>query len=372
MPYFERAAPYLKDPLVLIGFFLLLSISFLRLLIKRGVIGTLRGAHGYRILRLILICGFTIGLLLVIFGFALRYRELIDQQRSAVSIELKLREALDSATGLSEERKNEIIERVLEGYRNGAISKEQIEKKVEEIKNFSVPSANYPLMAGTTRNQLESYHISVQAKTTSPLLSPLNDEIQSQPEVNRVDEPETRTQNFTAASPGKEMNKETYRLPTDENRNTIPLLLFAPVVKPQNEDSSDEPKAGVCSVKITSPEEGSKVGSSVRVRGTGIIPAGGYLWILVRKKSLGDQWWPQGGGAVEIDETHRWEAEAFFGIPGDVGSTFEVAAVVVNRQTNEYLVKWFSTAKDLDYPPVSFPTPISFCSVISIKVVKTD
>ena len=128
--------------------------------------------------------------------------------------------------------------------------------------------------------------------------------------------------------------------------------------------------SGACSAEISSLSDGDKVGPSVTVRGVAALPADGYLWLLARKKSMGNQWWPQAGGAVETDDKGRWEAEVFFGKPADVGSTFEVAAVVVNRQTDQRLINWFATAKELEYPPITFPNAVTGCRVVTVKVVK--
>jgi len=79
---FSKIAPYLKDPLVLIGFFLFLAFSFCRYLIKRGVVPALPPTLGFRILRTILLYGFILGLLLIGLGFALKYKELQDTKHS--------------------------------------------------------------------------------------------------------------------------------------------------------------------------------------------------------------------------------------------------------------------------------------------------
>src|ERR1700692_1143785 len=78
---FPAVAPYLKDPLVLIGFFLFLAFLFTRLLLKHRIIPPLPPGPGFRILKTILLYGFIIGLLLVGCGFAIKYRELVGQER---------------------------------------------------------------------------------------------------------------------------------------------------------------------------------------------------------------------------------------------------------------------------------------------------
>jgi hypothetical protein len=86
MQYFEKIAPYLKDPLVLAGFAVFLFFSFGRYLLKLGIIPKLKETHGFRILRLILLYGFLLGLAIVVLGFGLKYREMSEEeQRRAVA-----------------------------------------------------------------------------------------------------------------------------------------------------------------------------------------------------------------------------------------------------------------------------------------------
>src|SRR5215510_2406813 len=99
---FTNIVPYLKEPLVLTGFFLFIAFLFCRYLVKKGVIPTLPKTLGYRILRLILLYGFILGLVLVILGFELKRQELINQKETSEYIELVLRDALSRAPRLSE------------------------------------------------------------------------------------------------------------------------------------------------------------------------------------------------------------------------------------------------------------------------------
>ena len=143
------------------------------------------------------------------------------------------------------------------------------------------------------------------------------------------------------------------------------LFLFAATAQAQTVSAT------ACTVNITSIKEGDQVGASATIKGTATHPVDGYLWIMARKTSMGNQWWPQAGGAVETGQRNGdWEAEVFFGRSSDVGSNFDVAAVVVNRQTSTELTKWFSTAKELDYPPIRFPDAISGCPVVLVRVTK--
>lgn len=88
---FAKIAPYLKDPLVLIGFFIFVSFLFARFLVKQRVIPPLPPTLGFRTLKIILLYGFIIGLLLVCLGFGLKYKELRDRTKQAEE-ELRSRE----------------------------------------------------------------------------------------------------------------------------------------------------------------------------------------------------------------------------------------------------------------------------------------
>jgi hypothetical protein len=140
---FNKLAPYLSDPLILIGFFLLLAFTFSRYLIKKQIIGPMPKAYGYRILRLVLLYGFIIGLLIIIFGFALRHEALMKQYRTGEELRLMLKDALRDASWLTEEKKEEIVNRTLEGYQSGILSRKEVEEKAKEIslsvvQNYSV------------------------------------------------------------------------------------------------------------------------------------------------------------------------------------------------------------------------------------------
>lgn len=88
---FAKIAPYLKDPLVLIGFFVFVSFLFARFLVKQRVIPPLPPTLGFRALKIVLLYGFIIGLLLVCLGFGLKYMELRNRAKQAEE-ELRSRE----------------------------------------------------------------------------------------------------------------------------------------------------------------------------------------------------------------------------------------------------------------------------------------
>ena len=73
---FAGIAQYLQDPLVLIGFVLFLAFLFARQLLERGIIPPLGQTAGASVLRAVLQYGFVLALLVIVLGFALRYRQL--------------------------------------------------------------------------------------------------------------------------------------------------------------------------------------------------------------------------------------------------------------------------------------------------------
>jgi hypothetical protein len=102
---FSSVAPYLHDPLVLIGFFLFLGFLFTRYLVQRGVIPALPPSLGFRILKTILLYGFVIGLTLIILGFVFKYKELQAAQAHASAILSEQRRAREAEeTRVAQER----------------------------------------------------------------------------------------------------------------------------------------------------------------------------------------------------------------------------------------------------------------------------
>jgi hypothetical protein len=102
---FARVAIYLKDPLVLSGFVVFIGFLVLRQLLKSGIIPVLQQGQGFKILRLVLSYGFVIGLVIVLLGMGLKYREVSEEeQRRAASLVVSELEA--NTTVVSELGKN--------------------------------------------------------------------------------------------------------------------------------------------------------------------------------------------------------------------------------------------------------------------------
>ena len=70
---FAKVAPFLKHPLVLVGFVLLLFFAIHRALIKSGIIPPLSKQAGGKVVQMLLRYGFVIALLIIVLGFGLRF-----------------------------------------------------------------------------------------------------------------------------------------------------------------------------------------------------------------------------------------------------------------------------------------------------------
>lgn len=80
---FAKIAPYLQDPLVLMGFALFLFFGFVRLLIKSGTIPPMNQQGGFSILTQVLRYGFILAIAIILLGFGLKYREMSRQEQAA-------------------------------------------------------------------------------------------------------------------------------------------------------------------------------------------------------------------------------------------------------------------------------------------------
>lgn len=133
---FAIVAPYLKDPLVLIGFALFLAFLFARLLLTSGIIPPVGAGRGAQIVRLLLHYGFVLGILVVLLGFGLRYRDLSEQEQRA-AVELLRSELTHNVYVVSELHKNT---KTFQGAANAIASVLRNEKL--KINHLLFPAAN--------------------------------------------------------------------------------------------------------------------------------------------------------------------------------------------------------------------------------------
>ena len=84
---FDKIAPYLEEPIVLVGFVLFLFFGLARAIIGAGIIPKLTRHHGYRLMMRLLTYGFVLALAVAIVGSGLKYQEFSEEeQRSAVKL----------------------------------------------------------------------------------------------------------------------------------------------------------------------------------------------------------------------------------------------------------------------------------------------
>jgi hypothetical protein len=132
--------------------------------------------------------------------------------------------------------------------------------------------------------------------------------------------------------------------------------------------SADAQTPGLCSVAITSPQVGDRVGADGQVTGTATVPPGKFLWVFSHRKGL-QGWWPQGGGDASPEANGDWSVSINYGESKDIGRDFEIAAVIVDNQAQVKLQAWVEEAnKTGRYPPVTFPASAAKC-LPSAKVI---
>lgn len=125
--------------------------------------------------------------------------------------------------------------------------------------------------------------------------------------------------------------------------------------------------SGNYKINITDPgRDGVSIYKScTAIQGTAIIPAGDYLWILLHRKDLSGQWWPQDGSIVR---DNRYSLVVCFGQQQDIGMEFEIAVITVNQAEHLKLQNYVSKARETgNWYPISMPTltsPAVFRTVI--------
>jgi hypothetical protein len=129
-----------------------------------------------------------------------------------------------------------------------------------------------------------------------------------------------------------------------------------------------------CSVRIASPKADDRLGAEVNVEGSAALPGGGArLWVFSHRKGIA-LWWPQGGGAAEVDGKGRWVVVATLGQDRDRGFPFEILAVVISAEESAKIDAWFRKSEQTgDYQGMRLPPFIPGCGPGQrIDVMKTN
>jgi len=150
---------------------------------------------------------------------------------------------------------------------------------------------------------------------------------------------------------------------------TIGLILATPRFSGQNAKATPQKEVSpVCSIAISEPLPGDRVGAGSTVSGTAKIPAKSHLWILSHKKTF-NGWWPQGSGETPVDGG-TWAVDVYYGVDSDHGN-FEIAVIAVSESVNNDLNNWVDTSsKKGSYPPIKFPSVVDGCPIARVTVVK--
>lgn len=113
-----------------------------------------------------------------------------------------------------------------------------------------------------------------------------------------------------------------------------------------------------CKIEILSPDEKEQVTESASVKGTVQKPAeNNHLWLLAHRKGLA-LWWPQPTGDI-VTKDGKWSASVYYETPSDIGSQFEIMAIIVNDEVNAQLRRWLDKSNAAgNYPPILLPQSI--------------
>ena len=146
------------------------------------------------------------------------------------------------------------------------------------------------------------------------------------------------------------MKQEYYSL-----KSTIVAIFASILLSCGNTQNSDNYR-----INITDPDkDGAPVYKiCTTIRGTAFIPASDYLWVLLHRKDLTGQWWPQDGGIVK---DNQFNIRVCFGQPQDLGMEFEIAVITVGQAEHLVLQNYVKTARQtgnwyfISIPPVTSP-----------------
>jgi len=130
-----------------------------------------------------------------------------------------------------------------------------------------------------------------------------------------------------------------------------------------------------CEVKLTAPKAEEWVVEQGDVIGTGKVPNGSFLWVLVRRDDQPKRFfWPQQGlAAKDVNSAPQWKISVHYGVPADRGHDFKVVTVMVDEATNARLENWREQAPSNDYKPlVGMPSSVAGCEPVEVLVKKSE
>jgi len=121
-------------------------------------------------------------------------------------------------------------------------------------------------------------------------------------------------------------------------------------------------------VKIIFPQNGEKVGSKIIVNGKSKISAGSHLWVLIHRKDLTDQWWPQNKPIIDPDG--NWKSICSIGEARDVGYDFEIAVASFDKNEEKQILEYHKIGKEFgQWLSIKFPKATSNIDIVVVKKV---
>ncbi len=122
-------------------------------------------------------------------------------------------------------------------------------------------------------------------------------------------------------------------------------------------------------VRIEMPRRDAAVGPTALVCGRAALPVNAHLWLFARR-SDDSGWWPQGGGPVPVSGG-EWQQTCQFGGADDDGRMFEIAAIAIDLQRHNRLLRWFTegTASGI-WAGLKLPEPVRGSSLASTRVLR--
>lgn len=84
---FDKIAPYLEEPLVLIGFVLFVFLGLARAIVGAGIVPKLTRRDGYRFMMRLLTYGFILALFIVFVGSGIKYKEISEEEQRPAKLQ---------------------------------------------------------------------------------------------------------------------------------------------------------------------------------------------------------------------------------------------------------------------------------------------
>ena len=130
--------------------------------------------------------------------------------------------------------------------------------------------------------------------------------------------------------------------------------------------STPTPLQPPLAINITGPSEGDKIPRSITVTGTisGDLPDNRYMWVVVQPH-VSSGWWPQTGRIRPVGG--NWYVQAWIGVEKDIGKNFDIAVILVNKDSDLFYQHYLERGKETgDYPEIPLQDDASIYDLITV------